>query len=339
MSLKALLAASLTLLVASCAPTIKSAGLPEGQPRAEPRAIVTFDGAFLPLRTWLPKDGEPHAVVVALHGMNDYSNAFDGPGTYLAGRGIAVYAYDQRGFGEAPNRGYWAGAETMAEDATVAVAAVHAKYPGKPIYLLGESMGGAVAMLAMTGPRPPAIDGLILSAPAVWSRDAMNVFERSALWLSVHTVPWLTLTGRGLDIMPSDNLPMLRALGRDPLVIKETRVDTIHGICDLMDAAQAAAPRIKVPVLVLYGEHDEIVPADPTYRMMTKLPDGLAPQVKAVYANGWHMLLRDLEADLVLDDIASWIDHPRQPLPSGADARAREVLTTKGNAMMAAEGR
>jgi alpha-beta hydrolase superfamily lysophospholipase len=319
------LAVSLILSQAACAPTIKVPGPPIVEPRLDAGAVVAADGARLPLRAWLP-GGHAKAVVVAAHGFNDYSNAFDGLGGYLAGQGIAVYAFDQRGFGAAPNVGYWAGESAMADDLATTVLLIRRRYRDVPVYLLGESMGGALVMVTMARPGAPPVDGVVLSAPAVWGRDSMTLLERGALWVTSHTMPWLTLTGEGLNILPSDNLDMLRALGRDPLVIKKTRVDAIHGLCDLMDAAQAAAPELRVPALVLYGEHDEVVPAAPTYRMMRRLPNTAAPQVMAVYANGYHMLLRDLQAPVVWGDIAAWIVAPGQPLPSGADRRAREVL-------------
>ncbi len=314
------------LTLASCAPSILPEGPPVTEPRLEADAILAADGARLPLRVWLP-EGKPSAVVLALHGFNDYSNAFAKPGAYLAGKGIAVYAYDQRGFGRAPNPGGWAGRAAMVDDLDTAAALIEAKYPGLPFYLLGESMGGAVAMAAMAE-RPPAhVAGVILAAPAVWSRSSMNIFERGLLWASAHTVPWLPVSGRGLDIRPSDNEPMLRELSRDPLVIKETRVGTLDGLVDLMDDAYAVAPKLKGPILLLYGEHDEIVPPAPSYRVMAAIrSDRLT---RAVYAKGWHMLLRDLEARTVLDDIASWITDPAAPLPSGADRHAAQMLTAR----------
>jgi alpha-beta hydrolase superfamily lysophospholipase len=313
------------LTLAGCAPVTKPAGPPRETAGVTGHFITTEDGARLPLRSWLPA-GETTAVVLAVHGFNDYSFAFDEPGKFLANQGIAVFAYDQRGFGAAPDRGYWAGEETMVDDLGEIARLIAARYPGKPLYLLGESMGGALVMVTMTRPHPPAVAGIILSAPAVWSRDSMNVFERSALWFFSHVTPWMPLSGKGLDIQASDNIEMLRQLGRDPLIIKETRVDAIHGLCDLMDDAMAAAPRLRVPTLVLYGEHDEVVPAEPVHRVMESLPTTPSHPVVAIYAEGWHMLLRDLESDLVLTDVAAWIREPTKPLPSEADRRAQAVL-------------
>jgi alpha-beta hydrolase superfamily lysophospholipase len=316
---------TMTFSAAACAPVVLTPGPTVTDPHIEPDAIIAKDGLRLPLRSWLPA-GRPDAVVLAVHGFNDYSHAFEGAGHALAAQGIAVYAYDQRGFGNAPNPGYWAGEAALAEDLSTAARLIAARHPGTPFYLLGESMGGALIILTMTRPDAPPVAGVVLSAPAVWSRSSMGFFERSALLFFSYTTPWLTLNGNGLNIHPSDNDAMLRGLSLDPLVIKDTRVDTMHGLCDLMDAAYAAAASLHVPALVLYGEHDEVVPAEPTYRMMASLPSNPVPQVKAVYANGYHMLLRDLQAKVVLTDIAAWIRHPGQPLPSRADQRAGEVL-------------
>jgi alpha-beta hydrolase superfamily lysophospholipase len=127
--------------------------------------------------------------------------------------------------------------------------------------------------------------------------------------------------------MPSDNIEMLRALSRDPLVIKETRVDAVNGLVNLMSEALEAAPEMTKPTLLLYGEHDELVPKEPTRLWVDHLPAATrAEQRIAWYQHGYHMLLRDLEAPVVLHDVESWIADPRAPLPSGADLRASQVL-------------
>jgi len=310
------------LLPAACVPALHPAGPDRQQPQMLADALIMADGARLPLRRWLPP-GETRAVVIALHGMNDYSNAYDGPGKVLAGQGLAVFAYDQRGFGQTAEPGRWAGSRTLQDDLLTAIRLVSAQAPGKPVFVLGESMGGAVAMTALARPDAPKIDGLILSAPAVWGRRDMGFFQRSLLWLASYTVPWMHLTGSGLKIMPSDNIEMLRALGRDPLVIKETRVEAVHGMVDLMDEAQAAAPKLALPVLMLYGEKDEIIPAAPSLRAAGQMPGARL----ALYARGYHMLMRDLQARTVLDDIAAWTADAAAPLPSAADRHAGDVLS------------
>jgi len=323
----------LALAVAACAPRLAPPGPGPAAPLMDSttKEFQTRDGTRLPLRAWLPTDGAaPKALILALHGFNDYSHAFATPGLYLAMQDVATFAYDQRGFGKAPHRGLWAGADVLTADLADAARALRARYPGVPLYLLGDSMGGAVVAATLTGPETPPVDGIILAAPAVWARSAMPLPHRIALWISAHTVPWMDVSGRGLGIQASDNIEMLRALGRDPLVIKETRVDAVHGLVDLMDQALAAAPNLQVPTLLLYGEKDQVIPAEPILRFWRDLPATARPhQRRALYADGWHMLLRDLQAKVVLDDIAHWIEDPQAPLPSGAEARALARLDAK----------
>ena len=90
----------------------------------------------------------PHAVIVTLHGFNDYSNAFAEIGPRLAENGIATIAYDQRGFGASDQAGDWPGGDRLRDDVRAAIEAVHTAYPGARVYAMGESMGGAVLMSA-----------------------------------------------------------------------------------------------------------------------------------------------------------------------------------------------
>ena len=305
-------------LAAACAPVVDGAGPAVGDPLIADEQLVMADGDTLALQTWLP-DGEPDAVILALHGFNDYANAFDAAAADWAAQGLATLAYDQRGFGRDEQAGLWPGEATLIGDAETALALVHSRYPGTPVYLLGESMGGAVAILTAAQSPPPAIDGLILVAPAVWARHTMPLSYRVSLWLGVHLAPDMKLKGSNLDIWPSDNIEMLRALSADPLIIKETRVDAVYGLVNLMDAALAAAPDITVPTLLLYGANDQIVPPEPVGAFVADLDPG---HRIAVYDEGYHMLLRDLNGQIVVDDVAVWVESPALALPSGAEAAA-----------------
>ncbi len=371
--LRALLAASLLIAgLAACAPKLAPPGPGPTEPRLElagltderaAAAVVADDGLVLPLRAWLPRDpspdagapegrqsaqadgvagresaagldaAQPRAVVLALHGFNDHSNAFAEAAPALTARGIAVYAYDQRGFGAGANPGLWAGGERMAADARQALRLLARRHPGVPLYLLGESMGGAIALLAAREDAPHApseslpgtLRGVILAAPAVWSSELQPWYQRWGLWLAVRLVPGLRPSGRGTDIQASDNIEALRALGRDPLVIKYSRLDTVQGLVRTMGRALEAAPAVERPVLLLYGEKDELIPRRPVERLWDALPETPASRL-LVYPEGWHLLLRDLQAPVVYDDIAAWIANPALPPPSLPAGRAEPAF-------------
>jgi alpha-beta hydrolase superfamily lysophospholipase len=275
------------------------------------------DGYRLPLRRW----GNPETaggVVLALHGFNDYGQAFAGLGDFLGAEGRIVYAVDQRGFGAAAQRGRWAGEPRLTEDLVALVDLLHARHPALPLTLVGESMGGAVLLAA--APRLHGVQGLVLIAPAVWDRKSMPMYQRLLLTASAYTVPGLELTGRGLGIRPTDNDPFWRAYSADPLVIKATRVDALWGMANLMDQATWPIPETMPPILLLYGEHDQVIPK----RAFCNWLVGLSPRDTealrlVVYRRGWHMLTRDRQGAWVMADIAAWIQDHDAPLPSGEE--------------------
>lgn len=312
----------LTVLLAACAPQLVPPGPAISEPEITSDGLRTPDGITLAWREWIADQRAPRAIILALHGFNDYGTFIEKSAAFLNGDGISVYSYDQRGFGASPNRGRWPGAHAFADDLRVATNLLRRRHPQTPLYLLGASMGGAVIMTAMTAANAPNVDGVILAAPAVWGRETQPFYQRWALWLSAHSVPWFTVTGRGLNIRPSDNIPMLRALGKDPLVIKETRIDTIWGLVNLMDAGLAAAPKFDTRALILYGDSDEIIKQRPTELMLSRLPTSAKSRQRLIrYPKGYHMLLRDLQGETVWRDIAAWIENTDGPLPSETAAR------------------
>ena len=281
------------------------------------------DGTELPYREWLPAS-TPDTIVLALHGMNDSRDAWEYPGPDFASAGMALFAPDLRGFGATRSRGLWPGTDGFTGDIRVMVRLLRHRYPHTRLILMAESMGAAALMVLATQPHPPPVDGYVLIAPAVWGRAEMNVLMRAALWLADHTVPGLTVTGRGIvKVTASDNRQALIRLSHDPLTIHETRIDAIAGLVDLMSQALAAASSFHAPALFLYGGHDELVPARATAATWRAMPAG---PVRAFYPDGYHLLLRDKDRAKPIDDILAWIRHPDAPLPSGADLAAEAWL-------------
>src|SRR6202030_4237398 len=110
-------------------------------------------------------------------------------------------------------------------------------------------------------------------------------------------------------------------------------------LVDLMDAALDSASLLDVPLLVMYGAKDEIVPKTPIRRFVGSLPPECRNHAKlAWYKDGYHMLLRDLEGAIVTADVASWVLAPAAPLPSGAD-RAAEEASSRGASQVSLDAR
>ena len=306
--------------VAACAPVVQRYGVPPAGftgPALEAHAFLTADGVRLPMDVWAA-EGEPWAVLIALHGMNDYANAFATSAPWWASQGVTTYAYDQRGFGRAPARGVWGGTELMTGDLRAAVTLARARHPKATIGVLGHSMGGAVAVAAFASNRPPEADRLILAAPAVWGWSRQSLPNRLALWVSAHVAPsWKLVTPDWLArrIQASDNIEILRSMGRDRNMIFDTRVDAVYGLVDLMQAADKGVAKVKAPTLFLYGAKDQIIPKAAALHAAR----GLKPTDKsAYYAEGWHLLTRDLQGPVVWRDIAAFMKDAKAPLPSGA---------------------
>jgi len=291
----------LVFAVTACAPRTLEVGVPEVAPHLGEDTFMMRDGAMLPATVYEAAD--PQAVLIGVHGFNDYSRAFALFGPWAAEHGLTLYTYDQRGFGRAPGFGYYPPEGVLASDLREVVGLVRARHPDAKLYLLGVSMGAAVTVDAATGAEPLPVDGIVLVAPGFWGGEALNPFYRATLWTAAHTVPYLTLSGASLERWPSDNVDWLRELGRDPLMIRETRIDAIYGLVGQMDRAAERVGDLPPPVLVLYGKRDEIVPVHAVADAASRI-DGAT---LACYPDGWHMLLRDRQRETVWADMRAWI--------------------------------
>ncbi|MDI1287404.1 MAG: alpha/beta fold hydrolase [Reyranella sp.] len=305
------------VILSACAPTVVPAGGTVQAPVLTADRYVAADGTALSLAVWPATNGAPTAVILGLHGYGDYRNAWEEPAEIWTMAGITTYAYDQRGFGASPTRGRWAGTDSLVEDARAMAALLRARHPGVPLYLAGESMGGAVALVAAD--RRIDVDGLILLAPALRSRDTFGPIASGGLWFFAHTIPWMPSGPTSIDYKPTDNPKTIEKLRKDPMMLRQTRLDMGYGLVNLMDAARSAAGRIDLPYLMQYGLGDRIVPRSPIRAAIEIMPRRPDSQL-AFYRDGYHLLLRDKEGAVVATDIVAWTSNHEAALPSGAEA-------------------
>lgn len=272
----------------------------------------TTDGSTLAARVW--NCAEPQHIVLGVHGFNDYSKSFERLAQHLVAETQAtVYAYDQRGFGANPQPGVWPGSEELINNLRHIAAQLRERHPDLPLTVIGESMGGAVLLVAASESPGLTADQLILKAPAVWGAQSMPMYQRLSLYTMNLIAPEMSFTGRGLPslgIRPTDDPEVSRDLSRDPLVIKATRVSSLAGLTELMGRAQTQTNLPSQRTLVLYGLRDKIIQPQPVCDWLTNVNSASSLTLKAdfiIYKEGWHMLTRQISARETLEDITRWI--------------------------------
>lgn len=321
------------LLLAACvvpAPPPASSAPPGNVPRLVEDAWFAADGRPLPVTRWLPA-GEPRGVVLALHGFGEHRDIFFLLAPHLAEVGYAVYAYDQRGFGATATRGFWPGADRLTADARSAWRLLEQRYPEIPVHLLGHSMGAAVAVLATTGPRRIEPASTVLVSPAVHGWDTLPWIQRVALRIGNFVMPGAQPRQRWarafVDITVTDD-PMIRRMqALDPGILRKVRIDMIHGVVELMDTAAERVLQVPPPVLIQYGERDDIIPTSAACALFERMRARPASGRRlALYPEGYHYLTRDLQRGRTIRDIQAWLAAPGAAPHSGAGVSPTEAM-------------
>jgi alpha-beta hydrolase superfamily lysophospholipase len=266
------------------------------------------DGLSLYEQFWLPA-GEPRATVVVIHGVTEHGGRYAKFAQDLNCRGYAVHTIDLRGHGRSDgDRILIRRFDEHLDDVELLLGRVAERQAGKPLFLFGHSMGGAiVALLAAT--RQPQVQGLILSAPAVIvAGGVFPVLRRLAAVVSV-VWPTLRLVHLGCGF-----------LSRDPAVVEGFRNDPLvfHGgfpvrtAAEILRAAgrlQTAARNLTLPLLVLHGTGDRVT--DPRGSRLLVARAGSTDKTLRLYPGLYHELLSEPEREQVLADLLAWLDGHR----------------------------
>jgi alpha-beta hydrolase superfamily lysophospholipase len=293
-------AAALALTACGAGPV----GGPVPASRADVSRGAVQDGVDerLVMHGW-PSRGPTRAVILGLHGFGDAGAlTFADAAEYWTGRGISVYAVDQRGFGGNASRKRWPGVDALVADAVEVAAQVRGRHPGRPLVIVGHSMGGGVALAAAAAGMQA--DALVLAGPAIAGGDALNPLYRAGGWTLAAVAPERRWTGRGVvDIRPTDNDDALREVAADPRHFGDPSSRELYGLVLLMDRAAAAAPAVHIPTLTLMGAHDEVLEPRNVRRIHVRIPGAVGFKD---YPDGWHWLFRDHQAERVWRDVADF---------------------------------
>ncbi|HEY9714389.1 MAG TPA: alpha/beta fold hydrolase [Chroococcales cyanobacterium] len=259
----------------------------------------------VPYRAWLP-DERPQEILLCVHGLGFSSRSFTQFGRVMARRGFAVYAIDVRGFGEWMNRKEdEVNFEACLADIETALKTMRKSYGNVPIFLVGESMGGAIALNA-TSRYSTLVDGLISSVP---SSDRYSKFS-SELLVGTH---YLTNKDKPMDIAPE----VINRATTDKALQEKWEADPTHRMKltprelkrfnDFMKQNNDAAALIeKLPVLMLAGFKDKLVKPEGTIELFNSL--STQEKLLMVVGDGEHLLLEENQlTDQLSQLLYDWI--------------------------------
>ncbi|WP_345811246.1 lysophospholipase [Paraburkholderia sp. PREW-6R] len=268
--------------------------------------VAARDGVDLPLYRW-PATAPMRATVALVHGLAEHAGRYAALADRLNSAGIELVAIDLRGHGHAPGKrtyvrrfdDYLLDVQALLDDAAQSCA---------PLFLMGHSMGGAVAALYAIERLPASgrrLNGLILSSPALApGRDV----PRWMLALSqIVSRLWPGFPAMKIDAALLSRIqPVVNANRNDPLVHHGAiPARTGAELLRAMTRIERGRATLRVPVLVYHGTADQLTEPDGSRAFGEHV--GSPDRTLTMYEGSFHETMNDLDRDRVIDEVIEWI--------------------------------
>ena len=260
-----------------------------------------------PCLAWIPFDRDVKAVILCVHGLGLHNGTYEPFGKQMNTKGYAVYAIDVRGFGSwmKANGREKVDFKSCLEDVKSTLRVIHRAHKDLPVFLLGESMGGAIA-LRVTAQSPELVDGLISSVPA-GDRYKEN---RTKLKVAFHLMndPNKPINmGVGV-VKQATNDPKLRKRWiSHPLSKMNLTPRELYQFDRFMKGNHKSAKKIvDKPVLILQGSNDKLVKPKGTMEVFNKLRT--KDKKFVLIPNQEHLILEENQfTESNLETLDNWI--------------------------------
>jgi len=283
----------------------------------ETSTLRTRDGATLPLYVWRANATPPRAAIALLHGLAEHAGRYAAFAADVNAAGIDVYAIDLRGHGRASGRRAWvARFDEYLEDAQTLVARAGAACARQatPLFLMGHSMGGAIAALYAIERAPQGgvpLAGLLLSSPALAPGRDVPAWMIAAS--RVISAIWPRFPAMKIDAA---------LLARDQAVVAANRADPLvhHGaipartgaeLLGAMRRIEAGRAALRLPLLIWHGTQDKLTEPDGSRDFGAQA--GSPDRALTLYESNYHETLNDLDRERVIGSLIAWIGSHRGP--------------------------
>jgi alpha-beta hydrolase superfamily lysophospholipase len=242
--------------------------------------------------------------VVVVHGLKDYGDRYADFARTLAEHGYEVWAVDLRGHGDSTGRRVWVEAfDEYVDDVELVMKRARLALPGKPVFLFGHSMGGAVATIYALN-RTPEPSGLLLSGAAL--KTTASGGQVVAVKLFSALAPLLALFELD-DSKFSRDASVVAAMKKDPLIYDGAApVRTAAQVLTAIERIEGHCQELRVPLLAMHGSDDEVTPPEGSKALVAcaRSQDKTFKSYDGLY----HDLLHEPEKAQVTADVLQWLD-------------------------------
>jgi acylglycerol lipase len=272
--------------------------------------FLTTDGTEIYRQSWQPSDLLPHALVALVHGYAEHSGRYSRLATDLVDAGFAVASFDLRGHGKSSgDRCYVNNIDDYLTDLELFLTQLRHQSPNLPIFLLGHSLGGAIALRYIIE-YEPNFQGLILSAPFLGQRD--------------RAIPPSILKLLGALSRLSPKLPTITVdatqISRDPTIVQAYLNDglvdrskmplrTLVTIFENIDRIKLRQQSIALPILIMHGGNDGLagmIHSQQLYTAMSSTDKSLK-----LYPDSYHEIFNEPEREAIVRDLIKWLNARR----------------------------
>lgn len=264
----------------------------------------------IPLITWSDAVSKPTSIVLAIHGLGMNKESYEKLAGQLARNNVGTYALDVRGFGAWKNAG--AGNDKVDFEQTLvdikqSLDYMHNSHPGVPVYLLGESMGGALALQA-TARYPESLKGVVSSVPAGNSKYTIPTALKVAL-IGLFRGPNAEVDiGKDVVEKATTKPGLERKILSDPRNRRKLSVKEIAAFRKMIANNKVSATEIRrTPVLIVQGYRDKLVSPKGTIKLYNKVKN--TDKNMLLVGQKEHFVLEEGQAnDFVMDNLVKWFE-------------------------------
>lgn len=266
--------------------------------------LRAVDGVPLHYRSW-PAPVQRAGLLVS-HGLGEHGGRYAALAEELAEHGITVHAVDHRGHGRSGGRrGYVAHFGEFVRDFETFRAAIANEHPpGTPLFLLGHSLGGLIAIHHLQTHPEAGYGGAVLSAPLVGIAVQAPRWKVALSGFLSRWLPWIPFHNE-IDTAMLSTAPEYEASYRADTLLHNTITPRLY--TEMVSAIRGAFERpdgIRVPLLVLAPTADRVVLPEAVARFASACPGDV--EVKR-YEGFQHESLNEKDRHRVVADVAEWL--------------------------------